>query len=85
MKKALYFNQAVEMVNAANEIPPSENKKYQAAIEEANKVFEKGLPYLEKAHEIQPEDESTMRSLKDMYIRLSLDDKYNEIKAKLGE
>jgi tetratricopeptide (TPR) repeat protein len=82
---ALYFNRAVEMVNKANEIPPSQIKKYKAAIDEANLVFETALPHLEKARTLNPEDKSTLRSLKDIYIRLGMDDKYNDVKDALKE
>lgn len=82
---ALYFNKAVSMVNDANAIPPNQIKKYNAAIDEANAVFEQALPYLEKAYELNPEDKETMRSLKDIYIRMGEDDKYMEMKEKLGE
>ena len=50
---------------------------------EANAVYAKALPYMEKAHEINPEDVYAMRSLQELYYRLKQTDKYNEIKAKL--
>lgn len=78
---ALYFNQGVEKVNAANEI--KDNKKYTAALDEANGIFSKARPYLEKAHEVMPEDESTMRSLRDVYVRLGEDDLFLEINNKI--
>ena len=80
---ALYFNKAVEMVNKANDIPPTQNAKYKAAMDEANVVFEQALPFLEKSYQLNDTDEGTLRSLKDIYIRLGKDDKYNEIKEKL--
>lgn len=78
---ALFFNQGVEKVNAANEI--KDNKKYEAALAEANAIFTSARPYLEKAHEVQPEDESTMRSLRDVYVRLGEDDLFLEINNKI--
>jgi tetratricopeptide (TPR) repeat protein len=78
---ALYFNKGVEKVNAANEI--KDNTKYQAALEEANGIFKQARPYLEKAHEIDSEDVSTMRSLKDVYVRLGEDDLFMEMNNKL--
>lgn len=82
---ALYFNRAVEMVNAANEIPTNQNSKYKAAVDAANAVFEQALPYLEKAHEVKPTDESTMRSLKDIYIRTDREEEYLKMKEMLGD
>jgi tetratricopeptide (TPR) repeat protein len=80
---AMYFNQAVEMVNDANAIPPNQIKKYNAAMEEANKVFNVGLPSLERAHKLDPSNKETMTSLRDIYTRLEMDDKSAEMKEKL--
>jgi tetratricopeptide (TPR) repeat protein len=82
---AMFYNQAVEKVNACNDIPPREQKKYEACIEESNKIFEQATPYLEKALEVKPDDESTMQSLKNVYARTGADEKYLEMKKMLGE
>lgn len=78
---ALYFNRGVEKVNEANEI--SDNTKYEAAMKEADGVFGQALPYLEKAHALQPEDMATVRSLKDIYVRVGNDDMFMEMNKKL--
>lgn len=77
---AMYFNQGVEMNNAANEI--TDNKKYNAARAEAKKVFEQARPYLEKAHELEPTDASAIVSLSQLYALTGQNDKYTEMKAK---
>jgi hypothetical protein len=46
-------------------------------------VFAKALPFMEKANELKPNDVYAMRSLKELYYRLKMTDKYNEIKARL--
>jgi tetratricopeptide (TPR) repeat protein len=78
---AAYINKASDMFVKANEI--MDVKKYSAAIDEANAVYAKALPYMEKAHELNPEDVYAMRSLQELYYRLKQTDKYNAIKAKL--
>ena len=78
---AAYINKASDMFVKANEI--MDVKKYSDAIDEANAVYAKALPYMEKAHEINPNDVYAMRSLQELYYRLKETDKYNEIKAKL--
>jgi Tfp pilus assembly protein PilF len=78
---ALYFNQGVEMNNAANEI--QDNKKYEAARNEAKEVFKKALPHLEKAHELDPNDVGAIASLQQLYALLGQNDKYQEMKDKL--
>jgi tetratricopeptide (TPR) repeat protein len=78
---AAYINKASDMFVKANDI--MDVNKYNAAIEEAMKVFAKALPYMEKALELKPDDIYAMRSLKELYYRLKMTDKYNAIKAKL--
>ncbi len=78
---AAYINKASDMFVKANEI--MDVKKYSTAIDEANAVYAKALPYMEKAHEINPEDVYAMRSLQELYYRLKQTDKYNTIKAQL--
>lgn len=78
---AAYINKAAEMFKAANDI--MDVKKYSDAVDQANAVYAKALPYMEKAHELKPDDTYAMRSLQELYYRLKQTDKYNEIKAKL--
>jgi tetratricopeptide (TPR) repeat protein len=78
---AAYINKAAEMFKAANEI--MDVKKYSDAIDQANSVYAKALPYMEKAHELKPDDVYAMRSLQELYYRLKMTDKYTVIKAKL--
>lgn len=84
----VYFNKGVEMVNKANDIPPSEDAKYKAAIEEANNQFRLALPYIEKAYEIDGSQIAIMESLKTIYFRLrsesdELNSKYEQINEKI--
>jgi tetratricopeptide (TPR) repeat protein len=78
---AAYINKAAEMFKAANEIMVV--KKYSDAVDLANTVYAKALPYMEKAHELKPDDVYAMRSLQELYYRLKMTDKYTVIKAKL--
>jgi tetratricopeptide (TPR) repeat protein len=78
---AAYINKASEMFVKANEI--MDVKKYTEAIDVANTVYAKALPFMEKALELKPDDIYTMRSLKELYYRLKQTDKYNAIKTKL--
>jgi tetratricopeptide (TPR) repeat protein len=83
---AAYINKAAEMFVKANEI--MDVKKYSDAVDQANAVYAKALPYMEKANQLKPDDIYAMRSLQELYYRLkakdpSLTEKYNAIKAKL--
>lgn len=78
---AAYINKAQGMFIAANDI--MDVNKYDAAINEANAVYAKALPYMQKAYELDPNDRYTMQSLRELYYRLKMTDEYNTIKAKL--
>lgn len=83
---AAYINKASGMFVKANEI--MDVKQYSDAIDVANAVYAKALPYMEKANELKPDDTFAMGSLQELYYRLkakdpSLTPKYEAIKAKL--
>ena len=78
---AAYINKAADMFKAANDI--MDVKKYTEAVDQANAVYAKALPYFEKALELKPNDVYTMNNLKELYYRLKQTDKYDAIKAKL--
>lgn len=80
---AAYINKASDMFVKANDI--MDVNKYSAAIDEAMLVFAKALPFMEKAYELKPDDVFAMRSLKELYYRLKMTDKYDAIKAKLDK
>lgn len=71
---AMYFNKGVQKIKLANEIPPKENAKYNAMVDKANADFEKALPYLERAFELDGQDQSTIKSLRDIYARTGNDE-----------
>jgi len=78
---AIYNNEASELMKQANDLPLSENDKYNKLIEQANVNLEKAIPWLEKALKIKPDDSFTRRALKEAYTRLK---QYDKAKA-LGE
>jgi len=79
---AKYFNNTAELANQADKIPFSKQKEFEAADAKAKEAFEKARPILEKAHELQPDDNNTMISLQQLYARLKLNDKMLEMKKK---
>lgn len=78
-----YYNMGVNMVLLANDI--LDNAKYNTAMEEANKVFANAIPYMEKALELDPVHVGTLTSLKELYYRLQMTDKYDKIIKRLEE
>ncbi|HKL32612.1 MAG TPA: tetratricopeptide repeat protein [Tangfeifania sp.] len=82
---ALYYNKGVQQIEVANNIPTSENERYETELAKADKWFKMALPYMEKCLELRPDDNMTMESLKNLYYRLQMMDKYNEMLEKLGQ
>jgi tetratricopeptide (TPR) repeat protein len=78
---AVYFNEGKRLQDIANN--EKDNKKYEAGKKLADAEFEKALPVLEKALALLPDDVSTLQSLKQLYFRMGLTEKYNEVKKRL--
>ena len=54
-------------------------KEYAKAKVEIDKAFQNALPYFEKAYELEPDNYDFKRSLRSLYYRLGMDDKYNAL------
>lgn len=86
---ALYFNQAVEMINAANLL--KSNTEFDKAKVKYEAKFKEAQPYLEKSLETNPnksaEDKDTYKgtltSLKQLYIRTGETEKYTKVTEQL--
>lgn len=79
---ALLFNRGVTMVEKANEI--MDNEEYEIAKKAADDQFAKALPFMEKAHELNSDDISTMETLKILYYRMQMMEKHEVIVKKLS-
>ena len=77
----MYYNKAVEMYKEADKITTP--KEYGEAQDAADEVLKEALPWMEKANEIEPDEVSTLETLKTLYYRMGMNDKYEEVKAKL--
>ncbi|MFO7756088.1 MAG: tetratricopeptide repeat protein [Bacteroidales bacterium] len=78
-----YYNKGAELIEEANNLmDPTE---YNEAISEARDVFESALPYMERARELDPDDMDTLVSLKELYYRLQMTEKYEEVNARIKE
>lgn len=85
---ALYFNQAVQGINEANDMwkprmTKTESDAQKKLEDDAKALFATAKPYLEAAHAQDSEDVETMRSLRDVYARTGDDDKLLDMSAKL--
>jgi len=82
----LQLNIAEEARKVANDIP--EQKKYEAALKDLQKLYEEALPYFTKVVEIKPDEKNSISYLKELYFRLRNEKpeymkKYEEFKAKM--
>jgi tetratricopeptide (TPR) repeat protein len=82
----IFFNKGVEVLKEANNMDlETYQKKGKEIVAQADKFFEKSLPYLEKSHEIDPEDLTVMETLETAYAELQMEEKAEEIAAKIEE
>lgn len=80
---ALFYNKGVKQVDVANAVPSNQPEKYEEEKNKADIEFKSAIPYMEKAHEINPTDRYTLESLKTLYYRLKQLDKHAEVVEKL--
>lgn len=68
---AMYYNTAAEKLSIANKMDFGTYQKEGKKVEdEAKGLFNKALPYFEKAHQIDPKNMETMESLKTIYVKV---------------
>ena len=78
------YNQGAEILKEAQDMDLDTYKKEGKAVEaRANDVFALAVPYFEKAHDVNPEDVSTLQTLQTLYALMKDYEKVNEVKAKL--
>jgi len=77
----LYFNKAVKIYEEAAK--ETDNTAYEKAKKEGDETLLKAVPYMQKAHEIDPKDRASLETLKTIFYRLKMDDQYNEVVEEL--
>jgi tetratricopeptide (TPR) repeat protein len=80
---ALYVNQAADILDKANDLPLDAIQEYDAQKARADEMLKKSVPYLEKALELMPDDTNTLVSLKEIYTRLGMVEKLENINSRL--
>ena len=76
---AIYVNKAAEEQSRAYDLPLDQTEEYNKLMDQAKEELTKALPFLEKAHEINPDDQITFKALKEAYARLKMNDKLQEL------
>ncbi len=79
MTSIVYLDQANEVGKKMNDLPLNAKTKYEALQKEQTAIFEKALPYLEKAHKSNPEDEQVTTALGQVYRALKMYEKALEL------
>lgn len=82
-----YFNEAVALNVAMNALGTSkaDQKKYDEYKNQITVLFDKALPYFQKAEKLDPNDRNTLIALKEIYARKNDYSKSNEYKARLDK
>ncbi|SFD94700.1 tetratricopeptide repeat protein [Thermophagus xiamenensis] len=78
----IYYNKGVEQMNIAN--AETDHAKFKEKKAKADSLFKSALPFMEKASSLRPEDTAVLESLKSLYYRFEMNDKYDEVTAKLN-
>ena len=66
------FNEAAKMQSVATPLAQSNPDEYKAEMEKVKAKFNDSLPMLEKAHDLNPKDESCKNALKQAYELLDM-------------
>jgi tetratricopeptide (TPR) repeat protein len=77
----LHYNKAVKMYDEIVNI--ADNQEYEKAKAEADDMFKAAIPYMEKAHEIDPGTKEPLETLRTLYLRLQMTEKYEEVNSML--
>jgi tetratricopeptide (TPR) repeat protein len=78
----LYFNKAVKIFEEASKL--TDNAAYEKAKVEGDAMLMKAVPYLDKSYEIDPTYRPALETLKTIYYRMKMDDKYQDVVKKLN-
>jgi tetratricopeptide (TPR) repeat protein len=80
---AHYVARGVNIKGEADALPLTETRKYDQMIEQANTVFRKAIPMLEKASQMQPDNIPVMSTLRDIYVHLGMIEKATELNSQI--
>ncbi len=75
----IYSNAGKAYLDSANNLPLNKVKEYDTLVGKANAELEQGMPYFEKALELNPDDKDSRLALKNIYIQLKMNDKLKEL------
>ena len=77
----IYYNKGADQTQLAQTM--QYQKDYDAAMEKSVEFFKQALPFVERADKAKPNEEIPLDTLKQLYYRLQMMDKYEETEIKL--
>jgi len=80
---AMYYNKAVKVFEEADKIPLKDKDKFDQTIERGKLKLKDALPFLEKAHSLDPKEKTTISTLKVIYSKTGDKAKADAMQAKL--
>ncbi len=83
----LYYNEAVELIKATNNlgISAADQKKAKEMQANIDKSLREAMPQWEKVNELQPNDRTTLETLQYIYTQLKMYDKAEKVMNNLDE
>jgi len=91
---AIYYNKGVKQIDVANAVPANEAERYEEEKNKADVEFKKAIEPMEKAAEYTENEKtengkqtysSSLETLKGLYYRMRMMDKFDAVNAKLEE
>ncbi|MDA3927871.1 MAG: tetratricopeptide repeat protein [Prolixibacteraceae bacterium] len=79
----IFYNRGVNKLNEASQLPPNENEKFDAKMTEGKDNLKQALPYIERAYELDDSEVAILESLRQIYYRLQMTEKYDAINEKI--
>jgi tetratricopeptide (TPR) repeat protein len=73
-----YYNKGIDIIN--KQTPDKKILALDEILTDAIVQFKLALPYLEKAHELNPKDKNTLTALMGIYFAMHETEKYNKYK-----
>ncbi len=77
---AIFYNEGIEINKEMMDNTKLTDKQYKELTVKRNELYNKAMPYFEKAHELKPEDLGIMQALKEVYAKLEMYDKSKKMK-----
>jgi len=79
----IILNKGINLFNKANQLPPNQQKEYEAMIKLGEVELEKAFPYLIKSSELDPKSRIALENLKTYYVIKRNQEKVTEITLQL--